>query len=301
MTTLDIASFGARLSRDGNRFKIERRGQATVFAPIEDVDLVVIHVPGVDVSGNALCALSSCGIPAMICGDTHRPVGWLQPVGTRSAFTPERARRQAKLPERTQARVWRTIVQSKVRNQAAALSRVGKEAPAKRLRNLAKDVAEGDPTNVEATAARVYWPSLFGSTFRRRGSEPRSQGLDFGYAVLRAMVCRSLVAAGLHPDLGVSHRSPSNGFNLADDLIEPYRPIVDLRVHGIACDDSAFEVASSKQRLSEIGEDPIGMDSAVMRCRAAVAVTAASFARFVDTGKGQLALPMALVERDADA
>jgi CRISPR-associated protein Cas1 len=160
-----------------------------------------------------------------------------------------------------------------------------------RLTQLVAKVSEGDPSNIEATAARIYWAALFGEDFRRHSADRRSTALEFGYAVLRGIVCRSIVAAGLHPDLGVCHRSDSNGFNLADDLIEPFRPAVDMAVWNFARDAPDFVMVQIKSKLGAIGEVRTRIGLTAIRCRAAVAATTASFVRIVDGGTGHLTLP----------
>lgn len=291
MATVEIVSYGTRVSAEGNRLKIERPDVEPVFAVIEDLDLVVIELPAVDVTGKALVNLASAGVPVMLCDAMHKPAAWVQPLGIQSIFTPERARRQARMPERTRARIWRALVRGKIYAQACALARIGETATATRLHNLAREVGEGDPANVEATAARLYWPALFGAGFLRRSGDARSNALDFGYSVLRSMVCRAIVASGLHPDLGVFHRSTSNGFNLADDLIEPYRPVVDLLVRKLIQQKPDTDLRKMKPHLSCVGEAPVQMGLARMRCRSAISATASSFVRMVDGNGGALDLP----------
>ena len=123
-------------------------------------------------------------------------------------------------------RLWQKIVRAKIDNQAAALANVGRGG-ATSLREMAKLVGSGDPGNVEARAARYYWNQLWPEFRRDDGGDKRNKLLNYGYAVVRSGVARSLVAAGLLPAFGLKHASVTNAFNLADDIVEPFRPFID--------------------------------------------------------------------------
>jgi CRISPR-associated protein Cas1 len=137
---------------------------------------------------------------------------------------------EAGLPLRK--RLWQAMVVRKIENQAAALDRLGREGGST-LREMARLVGSGDPDNVEARAARHYWARLWPEFVRNDEGDTRNGGLNYGYAVMRALVARGLAAAGLLPAIGVHHASAANAFNLADDLLEPFRPFVDIAVHGL--------------------------------------------------------------------
>ena len=139
---------------------------------------------------------------------------------------------QAAVRKPLRKQIWSRLVRHKIVAQAAVLDRVG--MPSERLRRLSCTVRSGDPENCEAQAARAYWPLLFGRSFRR---DPTLDGanalLNYGYAVLRAATARAIVSAGLHPSLSVHHRSGGDALALADDVMEPFRPTIDLAVHGL--------------------------------------------------------------------
>ena len=136
---------------------------------------------------------------------------------------------QAEMSLPLKKRLWQAIVKAKIVNQAAALDRTDR-AGAEGLRARSRLVGSGDPDNVEARAAREYWGCLFESFKRDDDGDTRNMMLNYGYAVIRSGVARALVAAGLVPALGVNHASATNAFNLADDLVEPFRPFVDVTV-----------------------------------------------------------------------
>ena len=125
-------------------------------------------------------------------------------------------------------RLWQTIVQAKIANQAAALEQSGHNAAA--LRAMVHLVGSGDPDNTEARAARAYWSKLFAGFVREDANDKRNALLNYGYAIVRSAVARALVATGLLPAFGVNHASKTNAFNLADDCVEPFRPFVDRAV-----------------------------------------------------------------------
>lgn len=298
MAALEIAKHGASLGMQGRLLAVEAPGATRRTFALEDVDILILQVPAVSVSGAALNALASAGVPVMICSGQHTPSAWVQPLSTSGVFDPRRAERQARLPTRTRQRLWRSIVRAKIALQADVLRDAGK--PDARLRRLIGAVAPGDPSNVEATAAQLYWPALFGPEFRRREDSPVTAALNWGYAVLRSMICRSLVAAGLHPGIGIHHRSPENGFNLADDLMEPYRPVVDRLVYDQWRTDPQLRPRAWKEKLAALGEHPVDIAGQATRCRAAVRQSVQSFVRAVDTGGGTLELPRR-IERIQDA
>lgn len=125
------------------------------------------------------------------------------------------------------------VIQAKINSQIRTLEHL--RADATGLLRLPPRVLSGDTSNIEALAARLYWGKLFGACFRRRQDEPGLNGLlNYGYAILRSAIARAIVGAGLHPSLGIHHSNQYNPFALADDLMEPFRPCVDLLVHEAA-------------------------------------------------------------------
>jgi CRISPR-associated protein Cas1 len=170
--------------------------------------------------------------------------------------------------------LWRRIVIAKINWQAAALSAHGHDPSAFDM--LARKVGSGDPENIEAQAARRYWPMLMGDTFRRdRSAEDINAMLNYGYTVLRSLCARAVVGAGLHPSIGVHHANRSNAFALADDLIEPFRPLVDslaLRLKGSGVETVTPEAKRAFARL-------IGLDLPSPEGTTTVSGAASRFAR----------------------
>ena len=217
-----------------DQLRLYRREPASGLAssiPCEDIGLVVVDHPAATYSHAALARLTEFGAAVLICGRNHLPAGMLLPLGTHTEGV-SRLRDQIHASRPLCKRLWKQIVRAKVRNQASNLP--PDSAARRRMLYLVGQVKSGDPTNTEAQAAKIYWGAWLGeeSGFHRDldGGDPVNAMLNYGYAVVRAAVGRALVSAGLHPALGIQHSNRSNAFCLADDLMEPLRPLVDRSV-----------------------------------------------------------------------
>ena len=212
--------------------------------PCEDIGVLMVDSRETTYSHWALAELAEHGAAVVVCGRDHHPAGLYLPISSNTQLLSRLdAQLNASKPRRKQT--WATIVAAKILAQAEALP-PGPDFDdvRKRLKALAGSVRSGDTTNIEAQAAAIYWPVLFSQCvevpqpFRRRAGErgalPPNNLLDYGYAALRAAVARALVSAGLLPALGIHHRGRSNPFCLADDLMEPLRPVIDRRVRWLA-------------------------------------------------------------------
>lgn len=197
-----------------------------VRLPLEDIAWIVLDTPQTTLTAMLLSACMAAGIALIVTDETHTPSGVALPFH-RHFRQGEIARRQIAMGAPLKKRLWQAIVKRKVENQAAALETVGREG-ATTLREMARHVASGDSGNVEARAARYYWGQMFAEFRREDGADRRNKLLNYGYAVVRAGVARALVASGLLPAFGLMHASATNAFNLADDLVEPFRPFVDV-------------------------------------------------------------------------
>lgn len=195
-----------------------------VRIPLEDVAWIVLDTPQSTVTGSLLSACMSAGVALIATDETHTPSGVLLPFH-RHFRQGEIAHRQAAMAAPLKKGLWQKIVRAKIENQAEALHAVGRGG-VHTLKEMARLVGSGDPSNVEARAARYYWTQLWPEFRREDGGDKRNKLLNYGYAVVRSGVARSLVAAGLLPAFGLNHASVTNAFNLADDIVEPFRPFV---------------------------------------------------------------------------
>ncbi len=197
--------------------------------PVEDLGFVVIDHPQITFTSGLMQLLAEYNVALVICDSKHHPAGMMLHLDTHH-IQAERFRDQVAASEPLKKNLWMQTIKAKVRNQAAVLRAAGENPIA--LENLANKVASGDPANIEGQAARIYWKMLFGENFLRdRDGPPPNPSLNYGYSIVRAAVARALVGSGLLPTLGIHHRNKYNSFALADDIMEPYRPFVDLLVH----------------------------------------------------------------------
>lgn len=205
--------------------------QSEVTKPIEDLGVVVLDNKQITITSGAMEALLENNCALITCDSKSMPVGLMLPLYGNTTQN-ERFREQLAASVPLKKQLWQQTVQAKINNQAAALAIcTGEES--KCMRVWANDVRSGDPDNLEARAAAYYWRTLFsdldGFTRDREGIPPNNL-LNYGYAILRAIVARGLVASGLLPTLGIHHHNRYNAYCLADDIMEPYRPYVDKLV-----------------------------------------------------------------------
>jgi len=226
--TIEISREPAHLSVQRSQLTIQRNGETVGSIPCEDIATVVVDHAQVTYTQSALASLAESGATVVVCGRNHLPAAMLLPLADHTEVV-WRIREQLSIGAPLRKQLWRQLIQAKIRGQAANLP---DDCPARRkLLDMAAQVRSGDPTNREAQAARAYWAHwLPDQPFRRN---PDALGinsfLNYGYAVVRAAIARALVAAGLLPAIGLHHCNRGNAFCLADDLIEPIRPLVDAR------------------------------------------------------------------------
>ena len=225
---VEIAEDRRHLSVDRG-FLVVRAGADEVGrVPLDDIAAVIANAHGITYTNNLLVSLAARNAPFVICGPNHAPAGLLWPVEGNHR---QAARMDAQIaaPPALRRRLWRDIVRAKLSFQADALARVGR--PPAPVAALVAKVKPGDPDNLEGLAARRYWALMFGPAFRRdrKGGGANAQ-LNYGYTVLRSAVARAVMGAGLHPTLAIHHRNRGNPMRLVDDLMEPFRALVDLAV-----------------------------------------------------------------------
>lgn len=221
--------------------------QAEKSIPIEDIGVVILDNKRITITQGVIEALLDNNSALITCNSERMPVGLMLPLSGNKTQT-ERFRDQinASLPLKKQ--LWQQTVQAKIRNQAYVLSSKNKTI-IENMKAWATDVKSGDPDNYEARAAVYYWANLFSEIegfSRYREGIPPNNLLNYGYAILRAIVARSLVASGLLPTFGIHHRNKYNAYCLADDIMEPYRPFVDKLVCDIVADAANIEELSQE-------------------------------------------------------
>ncbi len=223
---IDVAETSAHLHLQFDNLVLDLATGEQARVPLEDIAAVSVSHPSASISKSAMAGLAGQGVALVVCDEHHLPVGMLLPLGAHYAQT-ERFAAQAAAAPPTKKRLWQQVVRAKIRAQGRLLERLrGDDAG---LNSLAGQVRSGDSTNIEATAARQYWTLLVGDQdfYRDRYGPWPNPLLNYGYAILRALVARAVCTSGLHPSLGLHHHNRYDPFCLADDLMEPLRPVVD--------------------------------------------------------------------------
>ena len=275
----------AKLKREHFALVVEQEQSARV--PLEDIAVIVLNHREITLTHPVLSACADYGIGLYSTGDNHQPNGVFMPFLQHSRAT-RMQRLQLDLDKPSTKRAWARIVQSKINNQARCMELV-RVAGADRLASYARRVRSGDSGNLEAQASAYYFPQVFGRSFHRSQENWTNAALDYGYAVLRGACARALVAHGMLPSLGLFHSSEQNAFNLADDLIEPYRPIVDLHVaqQPARPDDAKLQPVDKVALVGLLNVD-VAMPRGQMSVLASIEQAAESLARLYDGGSEQV-------------
>lgn len=277
----------ARLSVQRNQLVIEQEERYTI--PLEDISTVLIESQQVTLTARAIAAMAEQGITVILCDEKHLPSCQILPM---DQYCRQRKllMAQVEIGKPLQKQLWQQIVVQKIRNQAKCLRLAGKEG-AEELMRLAGSVLSNDSDNREAVAAALYFPALFGEDFTRGSDDSRNAALNYGYAILRGGIARNLVTHGLEPCIGLHHRSELNQFNLADDLIEPFRPLVDLYVAQHFSGDE--EVLTPRQKVGLFDLTRYLVEQAGKRYRVMLAVSrsCSSLANSIVEQKLALELP----------
>ena len=231
--TILVSGFDASVRMRNRQLIVSEGDTQRGSVPLDEIAMLVIDTPLTVLTNAALTELANAGGTVVLCDSRHMPAALVLPVSG-NCLHAERLRTQMACSVPVGKRIWQQLIRAKILNQAQALRLDGHGETATRLDAVAAHVRSGDPDNREALAAQIYWQNWATpehSEFRRdpEGDAPNSL-LNYGYAVIRAAVARALVAAGLHPAIGVWHRNRTNAYALADDAMEPFRPFVDRLV-----------------------------------------------------------------------
>jgi len=296
---LDFSLGQAHLSMRYEQLVVRRDGLPETTVPMAETAVVIMASREVTCTLSVLDGLMRHGAAIVVCNATMLPTGMMLPIAAHTLQT-QRIIAQTLAPLPLRKRLWQQIVKRKILAQAEMLQTLHEDDGD--LVVLAERVRSGDPTNVESTAAQRYWQCLFRDPDfrRRRDAEDQNRLLNYGYAVLRAAVARALCAAGLHPSVGLHHHGRNNAYCLADDLMEPYRPMIDGEVFAIVAErgkdapmdgsTKAALVGVMHRRLVHRGEKRTVMEW--------ISRSAASLARLVcreETGEKSVFFPKTMV------
>ena len=250
--------------RDGQLLVEQDKGTASI--PVEDISLLIASGPGIRMSTMAQTILADNNVMLILMGKNHLPSALSIPMvaNARQALA---TAKQAELTPQMSNELWKLVVTRKIENQARALSILGLYGAA-RIFQLSEQVYPGDPGNIEGQAAREYFQFLQPGLNRRKPG-PLNSALNYGYAIIRSAVARSLVIAGFIPALGIHHRNQLNAFNLADDIMEPFRPCVDLVAVGMGAPSDQLD-SSQRRDLRQVLENAILLDGLEVQVKTAI-------------------------------
>ena len=289
---IEILTTGTVLNRDRGFMVVKRPEAEPAQVPLSDIACVVVG-NGVQLSTNLLLGLQEHGANLIVVGPTYHPASFFWPHSEHGEHT-RRLDQQIAASLPLQKRLWQQVVMVKIRNQATVLQEHTQQDEG--LSALAKRVGSGDPENLEAQAARRYWQKLMGADFRRN-TTPQTETdpnalLNYGYAIMRAATARAISATGLHPALGIYHKNQANTFRLVDDLMEPYRPLVDHQVKQlIKAGQNALTPDTKKKLAGLLDVDLRNHEMDLSPVSVTMLYVAQSFARSLETGEAGLDYP----------
>jgi CRISP-associated protein Cas1 len=290
---VEISGEGRRLSMSRGFLNIDGPDGPLGQIPLDDIEAVIAATPSLSYTNQAIAALAERGAPLAICGRDFRPVAWLLPVNGHHAQG-DRMEAQAAASKSTRQRLWSALVRAKVLAQAEALDCAGR--PSAPLRRLLKDCTPQTLPTIEAHAAQRYFPLLFGPQFRRdRDAEGSNALLNYGYTILRAATARAVVAAGLNPSLSLFHGSRGEAIRLADDLMEPFRPTVDLTVLALSDRQELELTPTVKKELAAVLTQDFQTDAGATPLTTVLSRLTISLAQVFLGDRTSLNLPSSLV------
>lgn len=288
--TLEVGS-KARLRVKLNQLIVHNdEGEQTI--PFEDIGFLILDNPQIICSQSVFRHCARENVALIVTDERHLPTAILLPLDVHSTQG-KIMRIQASTPEQVQNMIWQQIIQAKISMQAAVLNAVH-DLKSARLERLAKTVQPGDATNHESQASRIYFKSLFGKDFKRdqSGSNNINILLNYGYTLMRAACSRALMGAGLHPAFGVHHHNQYNVFCLADDVMEPLRPIVDRCVVELSQAETSTGLnRETKGDLLALLSAPVLMKKRQRPLMSALAIYCASLRKILEKQKGKLSIP----------
>jgi len=243
---------------------IDQEGQTVGQIAIEDLGIVILQSLRIVVTQQVIIACQQNNVAIVFCDEKHLPYSAIYPIAESNNLHSKILKQQLRVSEPIKKNLWKQIVTQKIKNQAGTLSTLNIDN--KRLSQLAKKVKSGDSDNAEAVAAQAYWKLLFGKSFKRSvETNGINHLLNYGYSIVRATIARAICGAGLHPSIGLFHCNQYNALCLADDLMEPFRPWVDLCVFHLSENTQEVEInQDTKQALLSLISKPVKYDGKTM-------------------------------------
>lgn len=273
---------------------IEKQSEIVGQVPIEDLGVLILQHPAIVLTQQLIVACQKNKVVIVFCDEKHLPYSLILPIGEGHTLHNKILKQQMAISEPTRKRLWQKIVQHKIKEQEQTLVMLNKEST--RLSFLSTQVKTGDSGNCEAIAAQAYWKLLFGKAFKRDADlDGVNSLLNYGYAIIRAAVARSVCGAGLHPTIGLFHTNQYNALCLADDLMEPFRPWVDYVVYQMASTNSEVTInQQSKQALLGLMSEAVLYKKKTMPFMVALHYLMADLKRCYSNGIKTLPYPLLL-------
>ncbi|MBX3290987.1 MAG: type II CRISPR-associated endonuclease Cas1 [Acidobacteria bacterium] len=259
--TVEISTDGCHVHTKLDQLLIDKDGETIGTVPVEDLGMLIIDSYRMTITSSAMRLLSEKNVAVVFTDSKHLPASITIPFSSHTIQT-KILNEQVAVSLPVKKRLWAAVVSSKIANQAQALEICGKDGTS--LREVSRRVKSGDAGNLEAFAAKQYWKKLLGDGFKRdREAMDSNVLLNYGYAIVRAATTRAIVGTGLHPGFGINHKNQYNPFPLADDLMEPLRPFVDVRVHrllngsatGNEPENCTLDRRTKQELLNLLGDD----------------------------------------------
>lgn len=228
------------------------KDESDIWIPLDDISVIVLDNLRINISTRMLSIIAEYNIALILCDNKHNPIGYYSSYDNHSRMSKMIGNQISKDREFYDI-IWKNIVESKIENQAQVLEILEKsEEVVKNIREYGKSVKVGDIDNREAHSAKIYFNTLMNATFSRGNDDILiNSGLDYGYTILRSYLARLCVGYGLNTQIGIHHKNEYNRFNLVDDLIEPFRPIVDVYTYKILDGEEYFK-AEHRRKLINI-------------------------------------------------
>ena len=270
---------------------IDKKEETIGTIPIEDLGVLILQHPAIVITQKAIIASQQNNVAILFCDEKHLPYSIILPVSDGHSLHQKVMRTQINAKKPVKKRIWKQVIQQKIKEQGKTLSLAGVNTAL--LAKLANKVKSGDAENREAQAAQHYWRRLFGQTFRRNHEAAGVNTLlNYGYAVIRALIARAIVAGGLHPALGIHHHNQYNALCLADDLMEPFRPWVDWLIYQIWLENEGAGIdRKAKQHILGLLGEEVYMNKKTMPMMVACHYLTADFKRCLEGSSEYLKYP----------
>lgn len=243
-----IVNAHSKLSYRNNHL-VFKSAERSEMIHLSEIDVLILETMDISITSMLIKRLIDEKIVVLFCDDKRLPQSMLLDLYGRYDNS-KQIRKQIQWDDKNKNEAWLQIVEQKIKNQTSLLMRLDMIEKADRLYELGNEMAVGDPSNVEAHVARIYFNALFGNQFTRSDPTPINAGLNYGYSLILALFSREIVLNGCLTQLGMMHTNQFNRYNLASDLMEPFRPLIDTIVY----ENREQEIKQMKRKVLGIFE-----------------------------------------------